>query len=116
MKVSFSLTPRPADPFLQFLSNLEQGLRPIVLKEREALLTLKQEDHKARGIPFDGELYSWDQGYYRDRYVKKALDLDPTLVKEHFTPDVVVPVVLEIYHNLLGVKFVEVEGKLWHPG
>lgn len=29
---------------------------------------------------------------------------------------VVVPTILEIYQNLLGVTFQEIKGSTWHPG
>ena len=55
--------------------------------------------------------------YYDRKYTEKTLDLDDMLVKEYFPVGVVVPAILEIYQNLLGVRFVEVKGeKLWHPG
>lgn len=40
------------------------------------------------------------------------------LVKEYFPVSVVVPTILEIYQELLGVEFVEIKDgvKLWHPG
>ncbi|KAG8766151.1 hypothetical protein FRC12_007057, partial [Ceratobasidium sp. 428] len=45
----------------------------------------------------------------------ESLSLDDALVKEYFPVDVVVPTILEIYQDLLGVKFQEVKGNLWHP-
>jgi hypothetical protein len=38
------------------------------------------------------------------------------LVKEYFPVSVVVPTILEIYQNLLGVTFQEIKGSTWHPG
>ena len=101
---------------LQFLTDLEQKLRPVGLKDRETLLALKQEEHKEKGLPFDGEFYIWDYRYYDRKYIEKSLDLDDTLVKEYFPVDVVVPAILEIYQKLLGVKFVPSNGTTWHPG
>ncbi|EKM49553.1 uncharacterized protein PHACADRAFT_265095 [Phanerochaete carnosa HHB-10118-sp] len=99
----------------EFLADLEQKLRPVALKEREILLALKQEEHKKKGLEFDGEFNIWDYRYYDRKYVEKSLDLDDMLVKEYFPVTVVVPAILEIYQNLLGVKFVEVKGETWHP-
>lgn len=86
------------------------------LKDREILLALKQEEHKEKGLPFDGEFYIWDYRFYDRKYIEKTLDLDDMLVKEYFPVDVVVPAILECYQNLLGVKFVETKGSTWHPG
>lgn len=88
----------------------------MALKEREILLAMKLEEHKAKGLPFDGEFYIWDYRYYDRKYVEKLLKLDDMLVKEYFPVNVVVPAILEIYQNLLGVKFVETKGETWHPG
>lgn len=57
--------------------------------------------------------------YYSRLYVEHKLSLDGSLVKEYFPVSFVVPAILDIYQNLLGVKFVEVEGEakdVWHPG
>jgi len=37
------------------------------------------------------------------------------VVKEYFPVTVVVPTILEIYQNLLGVRFEEIKGTTWHP-
>lgn len=100
----------------EFLDDLETKLRPVGEKEREILLALKKKDHEARGLPFDGEFYIWDYRYYDRKYIEETLDLDDSLVKEYFPVSVVVPTILEIYQNLLGVKFEEIKGgSTWHP-
>ncbi|THH01901.1 hypothetical protein EW026_g869 [Hermanssonia centrifuga] len=99
---------------LEFLTDLEQKLRPVALKEREILLAMKQEEHNEKGLPFDGEFYVWDYRYYDRKYIEKSLDLDDTLVKEYFPVDTVVPAILDIYQNLLGVNFVPAKGETWH--
>ena len=99
------------------MDDLETKLRPVGEKEREILLALKKKDHEARGLPFDGEFYIWDYRYYDRKYIEETLDLDDSLVKEYFPVSVVVPTILEIYQNLLGVKFEEIkDGSTWHPG
>lgn len=99
-----------------FLTDLENKLRPVAVKEREVLLTLKKAEHEKLGLPFDGEFYIWDYRYYDRKYIEESLDLDDMKVKEYFPVAVVVPAILQIYQDLLGVKFVEVKGDLWHPG
>jgi Zn-dependent oligopeptidase len=57
--------------------------------------------------------------YYDRVYVEKTLNLDESLVKEYFPVSVVVPTILKIYQDLLGVKFVEIKDDskdVWHPG
>jgi len=98
------------------LAELEQRLRPLGEEERQTLLKLKSDELKARGEPFDGEFYLWDYRYYDRLYLEKNLALDDALVKEYFPVSVVIPTILEIYQNLLGVRFYEVkDAKTWHP-
>ncbi|KAI0822314.1 Metalloprotease [Trametes gibbosa] len=99
----------------KFVTDLEQKLRPVGLKDRETLLALKKREHDEKGLPFNGEFYLWDYRYYDRKYIEESLNLDDQLVKEYFPVSVVVPAILEIYQNLLGVKFVETKGETWHP-
>ncbi|KAI0372212.1 Metalloprotease [Pilatotrama ljubarskyi] len=112
VEVKMAKTAKAVD---EFLNDLQQKLRPVGLKDRERLLALKKREHEEKGFPFDGEFYIWDSKYYERKFVEESLSLDDQLVKNHFPVSVVVPAILEIYQNLLGVKFVEVEGEMWHP-
>ncbi|KAJ7288408.1 metallopeptidase MepB, partial [Mycena rebaudengoi] len=99
----------------EFLDDLEEKLKPIGMKERESLLALKKEEHEEKSLPFDGEFYGWDEGYYRRKFTEISLNMDPNIVKEYFPVSVVVPAMLEIYQNLLGVRFKTINGSIWHP-
>lgn len=78
---------------------------------------MKKKEHEELGIPCDGEFYIWDYQYYMRRFVEATLDLDDALVKEYFPVSVVVPTIMSIYQNLLGVEFKTLEGhEAWHPG
>ncbi|KDR83280.1 hypothetical protein GALMADRAFT_239146 [Galerina marginata CBS 339.88] len=99
-----------------FLDDLEQKLHPIGVTDCENHLALKKKEHEARGIPFDGKYYLWDNPYYSVKYVKQVLDLDQNVVKEYFPVPHVVAAILEIYQNLLSVQFEEIKGaSVWHP-
>ncbi|KAH9939164.1 Metalloprotease [Amylocystis lapponica] len=87
---------------------------PVGLEDRTKLLALKQQEHAEKGYPFDGEFYVWDWWYYDRLYVERTLSLDEQRVKEFFPVSVVVPAILDIYQNLLGVRFVEIQGETWH--
>ncbi|TDL22266.1 Metalloprotease [Rickenella mellea] len=106
---------KSAHGVVQFLDDLETKLRPVGIKDRETLLALKKEEHAEKGIPFDGEFYIWDYRYYDRKYVETELKLDDSLVKEYFPVTVVVPSILHIYQDLLGVRFQEIPGETWHP-
>ncbi|CAE6426029.1 unnamed protein product [Rhizoctonia solani] len=100
---------------IDFLDDLEEKLRPVGTKDRDTLLKLKEKEHTKLGLAYDGEFYIWDYRYYDRLFVEESLSLDDALVKEYFPVDVVVPTILEIYQDLLGVEFQEVKGNLWHP-
>lgn len=98
-----------------FLDDLEHRLRPLGEKERETLLALKKAEHAQRNLPFDNELYIWDYRYYDRLHVERSLDLDDGLVKQYFPVSVVVPTILNIYQDLLGVHFEPIkDAKAWH--
>ncbi|KAF8225878.1 metallopeptidase MepB [Tricholoma matsutake] len=98
-----------------FLDGLDEKLRPVGIKERDILLALKKKEHEEKGLPFDGNFYLWDYRYYDRKYIEQTLDLDDMVVKEYFPVSVVVPTILSIYQNLLGVRFQEIQGSTWHP-
>ncbi|CAA7261352.1 unnamed protein product [Cyclocybe aegerita] len=99
-----------------FLDDLESKLRPVGEKELEILLAMKRREHEERDFPFDGQFYIWDYRYYDRKYIEESLSLDDMLVKEYFPVSVVVPTILSIYQNLLGVKFQELkDASTWHP-
>ncbi|KAF9565668.1 metallopeptidase MepB [Agrocybe pediades] len=99
-----------------FLNDLEEKLIPVGIKDRDTLLAMKKKEHEAKGYPFDGKFYVWDYRYYDRKYIEESLDLDDSLVKEYFPVSVVVPTILSIYQNLLGVRFEELKNpSIWHP-
>ncbi|PFH53956.1 hypothetical protein AMATHDRAFT_38385 [Amanita thiersii Skay4041] len=98
-----------------FLGDLEKKLRPVGIKEREILLEMKKKEHEEKGFPFDGQFYIWDYRYYDRKYIEDKLHLDDSLVKEYFPVSVVVPAILSIYQNLLGVRFEPIKESTWHP-
>ncbi|KAJ7147482.1 metallopeptidase MepB [Mycena crocata] len=100
---------------VDFLDDLEKKLKPVGMKDRETLLALKEKDHAERGLPFDGNFYIWDYRYYDRKYIESSLSLDEDLVKAYFPVSVVVPAIIEIYQNLLGVRFESINGSTWHP-
>ncbi|CAE6466814.1 unnamed protein product [Rhizoctonia solani] len=99
---------------VDFLTDLEEKLRPVGTKDRDTLLKLKEKEHAKLGLPYDGEFYLWDYRYYDRLFIEESLSLDDALVKEYFPVDVIVPAILEIYQGLMGVEFQEVKGNLWH--
>ncbi|KAK2465233.1 hypothetical protein APHAL10511_002587 [Amanita phalloides] len=105
---------RSAKGVSDFLNDLEEKLRPVGLKERAILLEMKKKEHEAKGLLFDNVFYIWDYRYYDRKFIEESLQLDDMLVKEYFPVSTVVPAILSTYQNLLGVRFVEINGSTWH--
>ena len=90
---------------------------PIGIKDREVLLALKKRECEEKGFAFDGEFYIWDHQYYHRKYIEETLSLDDMIVKEYFLVSTVVPAIMGIYQNLLGLQFEAIQNaSTWHPG
>ncbi|KII91059.1 hypothetical protein PLICRDRAFT_684635 [Plicaturopsis crispa FD-325 SS-3] len=100
---------------IDFIDDLEERLKPIAAKECEVLLSLKKAEHAQTGLPFDGELYLSEYSYYNKKQVDRTLDFDGRLFREYFQVPVVIPEIIAIYQDLLGVRFREMKGETWHP-
>ncbi|BGP17854.1 hypothetical protein JCM10213_008348 [Rhodosporidiobolus nylandii] len=117
LEVKMAKTPSEVDSFLK---DLETKLRPLGEQEREKLLALKKEEHEKLGLPADEAFNLWDYRYYDRLFTEQHLSLDQNKVKEYFPVEHVVPAVLEIYKELLGVELVKVPrteeagGLTWH--
>ncbi|GAA5832971.1 hypothetical protein JCM11251_006468, partial [Rhodosporidiobolus azoricus] len=105
LEVKMAKTPTEVD---SFLADLEEKLRPLGLQEREKLLELKKQEHEKRGWEVDDEFWLWDYRYYDRLYTETHLQLDNNVVKEYFPVSRVIPAVLGIYKDLLGVELVPV--------
>uniref|UniRef100_A0A8C1LJB4 Neurolysin (metallopeptidase M3 family) n=1 Tax=Cyprinus carpio TaxID=7962 RepID=A0A8C1LJB4_CYPCA len=99
----------------RFLDELYKRLRPVGEQERQYLLSLKHADCERRGLEFDGQLHAWDMPYYMNQVeqVKFAVDKDKLL--EYFPLEVVTEGLLNIYQDLLGLRFQRVQdAHVWH--
>ncbi|KAF8521046.1 mitochondrial endopeptidase [Gautieria morchelliformis] len=104
-----------AEGVFKFLDDVLEKLKPVGIKDRQALLAFKKEEYLEKGFPFDDELYTWEYGYYDRKFTEKTFSLNASLIKEYFQVDTVVGSILEIYQDLLGVEFRKCEGEVWHP-
>jgi Zn-dependent oligopeptidase len=60
-------------------------------------------------------LNSWDRSFYTNILKEKFYSIDEEKIKEYFPTDNVVKVTMEIYQELLGLVFTQVENvQLWH--
>lgn len=95
---------------LSFLNRLKRGLRPAAQKEREALLEMKR-----REVPGSAKVEPWESAYYANQLRQERFAFDADQVRQYFPVDRVVSGTLEVYQELLGVRFKELSGRTWHP-
>jgi thimet oligopeptidase len=93
-----------------FLKDLAARLAGPGRKEMTALLDLKRQDD-----PSAGRIEPWDTRYYGSLLQKKLFEFDPEEVRQYFPAETVVEGTLEVYQELLGLKFVESKAGSWHP-
>ncbi|XP_051972676.1 neurolysin, mitochondrial-like isoform X2 [Xyrauchen texanus] len=99
----------------QFLDELYTTLKPVGEQERHYLLSLKHAECMRRGLVFDGQIHAWDMPYYMNQVeqVKFAVDKDKLI--EYFPLEVVTEGLLNIYQDLLGLRFKQVKNAhVWH--
>lgn len=117
LQVRMAKTP---ENVFNFLNDLEEKLTPLGEIEKLKLLELKKEISAARGEEFDGKtLNLWDYRYYDRLYLERTLNLDEEAISEYFPVSNVVPAILDVYRELLGVKVQLVprtEATTWHEG
>lgn len=67
-----------------FLGDLRSRLVDGGKKEKAHLLELKKADLEARGEPFDGKFYLWDNRFYDRIMIEKEYSIDENKVAEYF--------------------------------
>lgn len=72
---------------------------------------LKRVDPDSAG---DGVINAWDFMYYHTKLMKEKYGVDEELIKEYFPLERVISETLEIYQELLSLKFIKVEEPGWH--
>lgn len=75
---------KTAETVNDFLADLRRRLVDGGKKEKEHLLELKKTDLEARGEPFDGKFYLWDNRFYDRIMIEKEYSIDENKVAEYF--------------------------------
>ena len=101
-------TPKTVD---EFLGDLRTRLRPIAEKELEVLKELKKSDLESKGQEYDGSYYVWDHRYYSRMQLERDYQVDQQKISEYFPLQTTLAKMLNIFEELLGLKFVEVKGE-----
>lgn len=88
------------DAVLRFEDELRTRLIPLAKAELEKLSDVKAQNES----PIDG-FYSWDLAYYSRLILEADYAVDEQLIKHYFSLDRVVPEMLKIYEEVLGLVF-----------
>jgi Zn-dependent oligopeptidase len=99
-------TPQEVSKFLQ---RIREGLIPLAKQEMEKLLSLKEEEKKQRNEEFDGVILESDLSYYVNMLREKEFALNEQDIAQYFPLDIVTERMLQIYQEILGLKFTQLE-------
>lgn len=94
-----------------FLGDLRERLTAGGEKERQHLLELKKADLEARGEPFDGKFYLWDNRFYDRIMVEQEYSIDENKIAEFFPLQQTVSGMLNIFQQIFGFVFVELNAE-----
>ncbi|XP_071117688.1 thimet oligopeptidase-like [Haliotis cracherodii] len=104
-------TPEAVDTFLKDLTEKLQLLRK---EEMEDFLRFKKEECETYGYENDGKVNYWDFRYYMTMSEEKKYAVDHNRLKEYFPMEKVTKGLLEIYQELLGLKFSQIkDAEVW---
>ncbi|XP_061192674.1 thimet oligopeptidase-like isoform X2 [Saccostrea echinata] len=104
------------DTVKNFLVDLAQKLRPLQNQEVKVFLDYKKEECDKYGYQYDGKINYWDLRYYMTMTEERQYAVDSNLLKEYFPMETVTAGLLDIYQELLNLKFTQVkDAEVWHP-
>ncbi|KAJ2460106.1 metalloendopeptidase, partial [Coemansia sp. RSA 2424] len=95
-------------PVLEFIADLRSRLNVLADKEIEEIVALKKADNKAADKPYTG-LYSWDYQFYLNMVKERKHNISDEEVKQYFPVKEVTRGILDIYQNMLSLRFVKVD-------
>jgi oligopeptidase A len=108
---NLSLAPKMADKpedVLEFLTDLAKKSKAQAKKEFQTL----QEFASASG--FNGDLKSWDIGYYSEKLKIASLDVADEAYMPYFEKHQCLTGLFDFVDKLLGVSFKKVDTTIWH--
>lgn len=100
---------KTAEAVSSFLSELCEKLRPLGEADLKVMLKLKENECKELGYECDGKINGWDMRYYMNLVEEKHYAVDHNKLKEYFPLDIVTKGLLDIYQELLGLVYEEIE-------
>ncbi|CAH3015421.1 unnamed protein product [Porites evermanni] len=106
---------KTAEAVSSFLSELCSKLRPLGDADLLEMLSLKEAECKELGHEYDGKINYWDMRYYMTMVEEKKYAVDQNKLKEYFPLHIVTKGLLDIYQELLGLRFEEIQNPhVWH--
>jgi len=106
---------KTAETVATFMSGLAARMAPLGEKDRQLMLDIKTKECKEYGYENDNTINYWDYRYFMTKVEEQLYSVDQEKLKEYFPMDVVTTGLLEIYQELLGLKYTQVENpEVWH--
>ncbi|KAJ2773282.1 metalloendopeptidase, partial [Coemansia nantahalensis] len=103
------------DAVVEFENDLRKRLDVLSDKEVREIAALKRADKEAAGEPYEG-LFIWDFRYYANLVMERKHKISDEVTKQYFPMREVTRGVLDIYQEMLGLRFVRVDSPpVWHP-
>ncbi|KAJ2352660.1 metalloendopeptidase, partial [Coemansia sp. RSA 2618] len=100
---------------LAFEADLKQRLDVLADSEIKEIEQLKRADKRALGEPYTG-LFNWDFRFYANLVKERKHNISEERVKQYFPVEQVTRGILEIYQEILGLRFDKVDAPaVWHP-
>lgn len=96
---------------MSFLKDLQKKLKPLGKKEDKEMIAYKNSKTGKNSRT----LYSWESGYWSNKFRKENLELDSEKIKEYFPSQVVIDGMLDLFGGVFGITFEPVNIPVWHP-
>ena len=96
---------------MAFLKDLQKKLKPHGKKEDKEMIAYKNSKTGKNSRT----LYSWESGYWSNKFRKENLELDSEKIKEYFPSQVVIDGMLDLFGGVFGITFEPVDIPVWHP-
>lgn len=107
---------KTAENVYNFLTQLAVKLDPLWKEEKKFIMELKKKECDELGIDFEDKLHFSDLRYYTNLVEEVKYAVDQNKLQEYFPLPVVIKGLLDIYQELLGLKFDEIKNpQAWHP-
>ncbi|KAJ1995114.1 metalloendopeptidase [Coemansia sp. RSA 1358] len=99
---------------LEFEYDLRKRLDALADKEIEEIEAIKKADKEAAGEPYNG-LFTWDYHFHLNLVKERKHNISDEEIKQYFPMKVVTRGILDIYQEMLSLRFVKVEDPpVWH--